>query len=60
MQAEAMKYSHWEQAKGHLRAMVAVHGCRRGQVEDSMKEYENLRNEIEEFIEHIEAEGLCE
>jgi hypothetical protein len=47
----------WEEAKGKLRALVAVHGCGGGGV-GSEAAFTALRDKVEAFIREIEADGL--
>lgn len=52
----------WEEAKGKLRAMVAVQGACEGGAEgqDSRAHYDRVKAEIEMFIIRLENSGLHE
>lgn len=58
----AMKAQQWERAKGELRAMVAVKGAVSSTSAGSTgkEPWAQLEEAVEEFITHVEGEGLQE
>ena len=58
MTLEAAKAIIWEEAKGKLRALVALQGSYTSG--ENTDKYEKIDIEVEQFINHIENHGLQE
>lgn len=58
----ALKAQQWQITKGHLKAMVALVGSNTGgrTGDEAYKNYIDLQQRVEEFIENIENDGLVE
>ncbi len=63
-QKYAMKNAHWEQAKGHMRAMVAIDGAmhsgNHGMDPEKKNRFEIVSDAIETFIKDFEDNALNE
>jgi hypothetical protein len=59
----ALKGAHWEQAKGHMRALVAIDGAVSSGERPAAGEkyrFQVVSDAVEEFIKAFENEGLQE
>jgi hypothetical protein len=56
----AMKLAQWEEAKGKLRALVALQGSMPSGDPSTMRRFEELGLKVEAFITEIEDEALHE
>jgi hypothetical protein len=50
----------WEEAKGKLRALVALQGSYFGEVPENINRWKDLDKAVSEFIRHVEDYGLHE
>lgn len=56
----AMKSVLWEEAKGKLRALVALQGSYQSNDESRSETFVELDVQVEKFIKHVEGWGLHE
>jgi len=56
----AMKVAKWEEAKGQLRALVALQGSNPSGDPSTMHRFQDLSVKVEAFIAEIEDEALQE